>query len=139
MSSSALLSDQVFPTENRHRSEISLEIPIETPECVEMTYRVAGPASRLGAYLLDTALRFGILFAAAIILSCAGVLSYGLSGGLFLVIWFVVEWFYFAISEAMFNGRTLGKRVMGIRTIQAYGYPVTWWSANPSSVGADGP
>lgn len=108
---------------------ISLEIPVETPECVLMTYRVAGPASRVGAYLLDTAVRVGILIAVAMIVSCSGVIAQGVSMGVFLVSWFVVEWFYFAISEAVFNGRTIGKRVMGIRTIEQYGYPLSWWSA----------
>lgn len=129
MTSTAITSERMPIGDRRSREVISLEIPVETPECVIMTYRVAGPASRVGAYLLDTAIRGGILIAAGMLMTCSGVLAQGLSTGFFLVIWFVMEWFYFAISEAVFNGQTVGKRVMGIRTIEKYGYPLSWWSA----------
>lgn len=110
-------------------TEISLEMPVETPECVRMTYRVAGPAARLGAYLIDTLLKGAILLFAGMALTCTGMFATGTSVGLFLVIWFVVEWGYFVLSEAIGNGMTVGKRAMGLRVIQKYGYPISLWPA----------
>lgn len=110
-------------------SEISLEMPVETPECVRMTYRVAGPSARLGAYLIDLLLKGGIMLFAGMMMACTGLLASGFFGGFFLVILFTVEWWYFALSEALGNGLTVGKRAMGLRTIQKYGYPISWWPA----------
>jgi len=104
-------------------------MPVETPECVRMTYRVAGPAARLGAYAIDTLLRGAIVLMSAMLIACTGIVFIGSSLGLFLLIWFFVEWWYFAISEAIWNGLTVGKRAMGLRTIQKYGYPISWWPA----------
>lgn len=110
-------------------TEISLEMPVETPECVRMTYRVAGPAARLGAYLIDMLLKGGIMLFAGMAMMCTGLVVTGFSIGLYLVIWFVVEWWYFVLSEAIGKGLTVGKRAMGLRTIQKYGYPISWWPA----------
>jgi uncharacterized RDD family membrane protein YckC len=114
---------------SRTRESISLEMPIETPECVRMTYRLAGPAARIGAYLLDSLLRGAILLIAGLVMMCAGMQTLGMSIGIFFLIWFFVEWGYFAISEGFYGGRTLGKRAMGIRVIETYGYPISPWSA----------
>ena len=124
---SSAIAPSEFATDDHQvdAEEISLQMPVETPECVRMTFRIAGPASRLGAYLIDTALRAGIVLGMGMLLSYAGIIPWGLM----LVIWFGIEWFYFAFCEAMFDGRTVGKHVMGLRTIQKYGYPVSWWSA----------
>ncbi|HUG20398.1 MAG TPA: RDD family protein [Planctomycetaceae bacterium] len=115
----------------RRSEPISLEMPVETPECVRMTYRLAGPAARIGAYLLDTLLRGAIMVIVGIVLMCAGFtfLGTGMSVGLFLLISFFVEWGYFAISEGFYGGRTLGKKAMGIRVIEKYGYPLSFWAA----------
>lgn len=110
-------------------TEISLEMPVATPECVRMTYRVAGPAARLGAYLIDALLKGGILLFAGMTLTCTGMIATGTSIGMFLLVLFVVEWGYFALSEALGNGLTVGKRAMGLRVIQKYGYPISVWQA----------
>ena len=125
-----ILSFNGAAVSSTHRSEpISLEMPVETPECVQMTYRLAGPAARIGAYLLDTLLRGAIMVIAGLVLMCAGFSAPGMSIGLFLLIWFFVEWGYFAISEGFYGGRTVGKKAMGIRVIETYGYPLSFWSA----------
>ena len=42
---------------------VSTDLVIETPENVVLTYRLAGPAARLLAYLVDFLLRVALLFA----------------------------------------------------------------------------
>lgn len=53
----------------------------------------------------------------------------GLTLGTFLVFLFLLEWGYFAICEGLFNGKTIGKQVLGLRVIQLRGHPVSFWGA----------
>lgn len=108
---------------------ISLEEIIETPECVQMSFVLAGPAARCAAYALDTLLRGAILIMGAAIMLCMGMNFPGLSAGFILVLLFLLEWGYFAFFEWMWSGRTIGKKAMGIRVIESYGYPLSPWSA----------
>lgn len=108
---------------------LELTLRIETPENVVLTYQLAGPAVRLGAYLVDLLIRMAIMFAATILLMCAGLALPGVSTGMYLLLAFVIEWGYYVISEGFFRGRTLGKALFQLRVIQEGGYPITMWSA----------
>ena len=46
-----------------------------------------------------------------------------------MVIWFVLGWFYFGLFEALWNGQTPGKRLMGIRVVSVEGQPITPFQA----------
>lgn len=109
--------------------QIDLSFRIETPENVVLTYQLAGPAARLGAYLIDLVVRIGIMIVASIVLGCAGVALPGLSIGILLLLAFLIEWGYYVISEGFFRGRTFGKGLLQLRVIQEGGYPITFWSA----------
>jgi uncharacterized RDD family membrane protein YckC len=108
---------------------VGLDLRIETPENVVLTYRLAGPAVRAAAYLIDTLVRalvFGLIFVFAL---CAGIAAPGLGLGTILLALFVVEWCYFVVAEGLFHGKTIGKGACGLRTIQRMGYPLTFWGA----------
>lgn len=106
---------------------------IETPECVDLTFRLAGPGVRMGAYLIDLLLR--ILF--LIILYILLILVTGMSRGLFasatagvsLVILFLMEWGYGAVFEGFWNGQTPGKRYKKLRVVKTGGYPIHFYDA----------
>lgn len=109
---------------------VSTELVIETPENVVLTYRLAGPAIRLLAYLLDFLLRAALLFVVyqvAVMGALAGL--GGISIGAFLLMIFFVDWAYYGVSEGLFRGKTIGKYIFGLRVIQEEGYPVTLWGA----------
>ena len=111
-------------------SRVSTDLVIETPENVVLTYRLAGPAVRLLAYLVDFLIRAALLIAGSIFVAVGGVAgSAGVSTGLFLVAIFVIDWAYFGLCEGYFRGKTLGKHVFGLRVIQEEGYPITFWGA----------
>jgi len=45
---------------------------------------------------------------------------------LFIIFFFVNEWFYFTLFEWAWNGQTPGKRLLGLRVIKLDGTPPTW-------------
>ncbi len=108
---------------------------VETPEHVRFDFQIAGPAKRFLAWLLDLLIQGGILIVGGIIAMFAGVmgnvedLSTGASTGLFMVFIFVVEWFYFALFEDLWNGRTPGKKILKIKVVREGGYPLTFADA----------
>ncbi|TWU13046.1 RDD family protein [Symmachiella macrocystis] len=108
---------------------VELHSAIETPENVVLTYRLAGPALRLWAYVIDTVIRGIVLFVAAIVAEISEMAIEGVPMGLWLVLLFLMEWGYFAIFEGFFRGKTIGKHAMSIRVIQEAGYPISFWSA----------
>jgi uncharacterized RDD family membrane protein YckC len=109
---------------------VSTDLVVETPENVVLSYRLAGPAVRLLAYLIDLVIRIVILFAIFIAALAGGLVSgFGVSMGVFLIVVFLVDWTYFGLSEAFFRGKTLGKHLFGLRVFQEQGYPATIWGA----------
>ncbi|MBI3866843.1 MAG: RDD family protein [Planctomycetia bacterium] len=108
---------------------VSTDLVIETPENVVLSYRLAGPAVRLLAYLVDLCLRIVILIGMWIAALIGGIVAGGVTMGMFLVAVFLVDWAYFGLSEAFFRGKTLGKHLFGLRVFQEQGYPATIWGA----------
>ena len=91
----------------------------ETPEGVALDLRVAGPAARAVALLVDSVIRFGLY---AILLPVAGLSGLGM--GLMLLGFFLLEWFYPVVFE-VWTGATPGKRSMGLAVVHDDGTPVT--------------
>jgi uncharacterized RDD family membrane protein YckC len=106
---------------------------IETPEHVQFEYRVAGPARRMFAHLLDVALVYGVLIFLGIVLVVAASslsdISAQIEGassatvGIFLVLLFLAQWVYFAFCEA-WKGRSLGKMALSLRVVTTTGRPI---------------
>lgn len=108
---------------------VDLGLRIETPENVILTYTLAGPTLRAGAYLIDLALQMVTLTIVAMLVLCAAFVTPNVALALLFVTWFVLSWWYFTLFEAFWNGRTPGKWAVGLRVIQDKGYPVTFWAS----------
>ena len=108
-------------------------IGVVTPENIAFEYQLAGPFRRLPAYLIDFAIRWGVIvLIGMLLLFFGGLMSVAaasffapLSMALILIAVFVISWFYGTIGEAYFNGRTIGKWMCGIRVIEVDGRPVS--------------
>ena len=124
---STVYREEVFANQPQ---KLSLEMQIETPENVILTYQLAGPAQRYLAYLIDLIIRMVTMF--GLLMFVTPMLSMVLPGtalGLFLVMMFLNTWGYYTISEGFFKGQSIGKHVCGIRVIRDGGYPITFWPA----------
>jgi len=98
-----------------------LRIDIETPEHVALPFEVAPTSSRFLALCLDLLVIAGLLIALGL-LSLAALAIAGEDGAQYfwaivLVASFFIRNFYFAFCELRWEGRTVGKRALGIRVI----------------------
>jgi uncharacterized RDD family membrane protein YckC len=62
--------------------------------------------------------------AIAVAFSMMGIFVGGLAPGAILVSYFLLEWFYGGLFEALMNGQTPGKWAMGIRVLSVDGQPI---------------
>jgi uncharacterized RDD family membrane protein YckC len=93
----------------------------ETPEGVDLHLRVAGPVPRALAWVLDTLIRYAVLFVLSIVLLPLA----GLGVGAFLIMLFLMEWFYPVLFEVT-RGATPGKKAMGLIVVHDNGTPIGW-------------
>jgi uncharacterized RDD family membrane protein YckC len=91
---------------------------LETPEGIDLALRVAGPAPRAIAYLLDVLIRATLMVALLPLSIFAG---FGV--GLILLAAFGLEWLYPVVFEVR-SGATPGKRIMGLTVVHDDGTPV---------------
>lgn len=103
---------------------------IETPEQTALEFQLAGVGSRSLALAIDTLLQGGaviVLGTMAGVISAAGFIpQVGKQWGyaLLILVFFVVEFGYFAFFEAIWNGQTPGKRWAHLRVIEDSGRPI---------------
>jgi uncharacterized RDD family membrane protein YckC len=112
---------------------LDTDVAIETPEHVVFRYRLAGPARRFFAYLIDLTVCTAALVAALVVIAVASagtsafetekssMLGFGI--GVWLVLVFATQWVYFALLEAIW-GVTIGKRALGLRVVTTEGRPI---------------
>jgi uncharacterized RDD family membrane protein YckC len=98
---------------------------VVTPEGVPLHLPAAGPVPRALAWGIDAAIRGGVLMVVSMALGIFGAAGVGV----YLVVMFVILWLYPVLFEALDNGRTPGKRALGLRVIAANGAPVGWLAA----------
>lgn len=112
---------------------LDTDVAIEAPEHIVFSYRVAGPARRTVAHLIDLTVCYGALFvfanAVLVVVGGAGAVSgamsraSGLSVGLILLAAFAAQWIYFALWEGA-TGRTPGKAALRLRVLTTTGRPI---------------
>ncbi|HVE79152.1 MAG TPA: stage II sporulation protein M [Gemmatimonadaceae bacterium] len=122
----------------RHRpppvGHLEQRVEVETPELVAFSYTIAGAGSRAAAvaidYLIITGLTAGLGVLGTILSSqlragrAAGPDAGSWVSLLIILGWFSLNWGYFVVWEAVADGQTPGKRVMGLRVVQDGGYSV---------------
>jgi uncharacterized RDD family membrane protein YckC len=101
---------------------LSSELRIRTPEGIVFAYALAGPITRCMAWVVDFSVVAGICIVIALLCLLAGALtSMDLMIALLIVAFFVVWIGYGVILEWRWRGQTIGKRVLGLRVMDANG------------------
>ena len=103
---------------------------IELAEGVEVRLRIAGPLPRGLALGLDLLIQAGVLTIVGIIIAIAGMaIGWEVAGGVIMLLWFFMSWWFPVFFEAGKRGATPGKMVMGLRVVQTSGAPITFGQA----------
>jgi uncharacterized RDD family membrane protein YckC len=113
----------------------------ETPEDVDLGFKLAGPASRFGAYFIDFIILALIrLVAAVFFIFIASALASNVAAlpqdefldefdgwvvAVLIILFFFSEYLYFGIFEWRRNGVTPGKKFSGLRAVMDGGYRLT--------------
>jgi uncharacterized RDD family membrane protein YckC len=107
--------------------DASDDLVISTPERVAFQYEIAGIGSRFLAQIVDSLVILVILIAITILAAAlGGIFSSGeLALLIEVILGFIVLAGYFLISEAAWNGQTLGKRSARLRVVGDHGEPLT--------------
>ncbi|MBY3256342.1 RDD family protein [Rhizobium laguerreae] len=95
------------------------------PEGVPITFAIASIGTRFGAQFLDIVFTSIIIFIVAIAILFTGVLPMTAEAMLMVMLGFLVQTPYYILSELIWNGRTLGKKITGIRVINIDGRRLT--------------
>ena len=96
---------------------------VEIPGGIKLEAQVVGPIPRFFAFAIDLIIRAILIF----VLSLASIPfgAFGLGGGFFLILLFLIEWFYPVLFEVFNRGQTPGKKMLGISVINDDLTPVT--------------
>ncbi len=97
------------------------KLTIRTPEGVTFTLPLAGPVSRLLAWIIDAA---GILTCYKLFVKLTvlmGIISPDFSSAISIFIFFVLRTGYSMAFEWYWRGQTVGKRVLGLRVMDVNG------------------
>ena len=111
-------------------SALHRKFAVETPEHVRLDYVLADVGSRAAALALDFAIIVVTLLVVGMIAAGLGnladILADWFARPMFYVLIFLAQWGYFMLFEALWGGRTPGKRVLGLRVVHAGGEPLTF-------------
>ncbi|WP_026567403.1 RDD family protein [Bacillus sp. UNC41MFS5] len=113
-------------------------LDIKTPEFVSIQFQIAGLGSRSAAFIIDQLLlmAFNILSLILLFFVLDGMskmefifIGNSLPIAITIIALFLVNTGYFFVYEFFSGGRTLGKKLMGIRVIQENGHSITLLSS----------
>jgi uncharacterized RDD family membrane protein YckC len=96
-------------------------LAIETPEGVVFRYELATPVTRALAWSVDAAAIGMLSMVAAKLSQVAGAVNADFAAALGVILYFVISVGYGIVLEWRWRGQTLGKRVMGLRVVDAQG------------------
>lgn len=112
------------PARKKRKARIShwSQVP---PEGVPIGFEMATLGSRFGAQFLDIMITYGGAFLLLVLVLMVGGLTWQALVALFALTSFFIRIPYYVLSELVWNGRTLGKRIVGIRVISLDGRRLT--------------
>jgi uncharacterized RDD family membrane protein YckC len=130
--------EQLASARRRTWQTVDRTLDVRTPESIAFSYELAGLGSRFLALMVDQVIQIAVLLAIFFGVVYTGARlavrhaapgawhplaqSIGVAVALFVV--FVVLFGYFIVFEAVWNGQTPGKKLVGLRVVRDGGYPI---------------
>lgn len=96
-------------------------LEIRTPEGVVFSQPLASPVARFLAYTIDLVVIMGIQFVINKLISLLTIISQDAASAISIAAFFIVGIGYGMLLEWLWSGRTIGKRVLGLRVIDEGG------------------
>lgn len=109
----------------RDVANLDTRVLVETPEGIDLSAEIVGLTPRALAFTIDFFIRLLILLLLSIPLAMLGNLGWGV----YLIVWFALEWWYPVLFEYFMQGQTIGKKQMGIRTVSSKLTPLNFSAA----------
>ena len=106
------------------RASTVAELTVATAEGVLVRLPLAGPASRLYAMLLDTAIVLGTVNGLGLLVYWIFAKAPGFGFMVITLAEFAIGFAYSALLEGFWNGQTIGKRLFHLRVIDQDGLPL---------------
>ena len=97
---------------------------VRTAEGVDFSFPLASPVMRLAAWVIDKAAIAVVWAVVSALIALLGVLSEDVARGVIAVGYFVLSTGYGIALEWMWNGQTLGKRLIHLRVMDESGLPL---------------
>ena len=118
-------------------------VDIRTPESIAFSYELAGLGSRFLAVAVDLVMQLLVLLLFFVGLSLLGSSSghahhapvaaarffTNAAIGALVFVLFMILFGYFIVFEALWNGQTPGKKLLGIRVVRDGGYPIDFMAS----------
>ncbi|WP_062104936.1 RDD family protein [Bacillus niameyensis] len=114
------------------------QVGIKTPEYISLQFQLAGLGSRAVAYIIDnlimTFINMFLIIIAVLLFVASPELEAMLEANSYIIAilligLFLINWGYFFVLEFYWGGKTIGKKIMGIRVIQENGHSITLLSS----------
>src|SRR5882724_10641992 len=96
-------------------------ILIRTPEGIEFRLPLAGISSRMLAFAVDLCAIMAAGTALEKALAPLRVISEDVSAALYVILYFVISMLYGILTEWLWRGQTIGKRLLGLRVVDSSG------------------
>ena len=106
-----------------------LDIAVLNPEKTIITYRLAGLGGRIVAQIVDLLLLLVLIVFISLALSWAAIIQPGIAEAASMAAAVLGPFAYFILLEGLWNGQTLGKKILGIRVRMVDGTPITFTAA----------
>jgi uncharacterized RDD family membrane protein YckC len=106
------------------RASTAAELTIATPEGLVFRLPLAGPASRLNAMLIDIAIVLGTVNGIGLLVRWIFAKEPGFGFMVLVLSEFALGFTYGTLLEGLWNGQTIGKRLLHLRVIDQSGLPL---------------
>ena len=94
---------------------------INTPEGIDFSMLLAGPATRALAWSVDLACIVALTSVMGIVVSVISPISRDLSQALYLLFYFILSIGYGVVTEWYWHGQTVGKKILRLRVVDVQG------------------